>query len=230
MSADLVDKVLPARRVHLLAGVSDAGKTRFIIPAMVDFQEGKPFLGHTSHPVPWAYVIGDRLEEEAHDTISSMGIDPSKIQMIPAFGPHNKSYRQIMAAAAKLDPIPQLLVIEGFADLVGGKDSRRDVREFLGTMGAYCCDKKLFPAGLAVLGVVETPKMKPGEIYGNPRQRVSGVSAWGYHSSTIILIEKAGTDVSMETPDRSMWVCMKNSRREKLAAQFNEAGCLRLVK
>lgn len=227
---DLVDKILPAGRVHLLGGVSDAGKTRFIIPAMVSFARGLPFLGHASHPVPWAYVSGDRVLEEAHDTISSMGIDPVTIPIIPAFGKDNKSTPSaVMAAAADLTPPPQLLVIEGFHDLVPGKDTRHDVRTFLSNMAAYCLDSHAFPAGLTILGIVESPKLKPNERYRNPRQRISGVSSWGFHSSTVILIEEAAEDYSFETPGRTIWVCMKNAKRLKLAAEFNEKGQLKCL-
>lgn len=227
--SNLVDVILPARRVHLLAGVSDAGKTRFIIPAMLDFQQGKPFLGYPSHPAPWAYVAGDRTLEEAHDTIESMGIDPADIPIIPAFGKDDKALTNIMVAASKLDPIPQLLVIEGFSDLVGGNDTRRDVRAFLSRVASYCVDSASFPAGLTVIGIVESPKMKPDERYRNPRHRVSGVSSWGFHTSTVMLIEEIKTDPSLESEDRTIWACMKNSKRRQIPARFDGRGQLRYI-
>lgn len=226
---DLVDTILPARRVHLLAGVSDAGKTRFIIPAMLDFQNGKPFLGYTSHPTPWAYVVGDRTLEEAHDTIRSMGLEPDNIPIIPAFGKDNKSMNQIMLSAAQLNPTPQILIIEGFSDLVQGNDTRKDVRLFLSQAAAYCVDPSGFPEGLTILGIVESPKMKPDERYRNPRHRVSGVSSWGFHTSTVLLIEEAKTDHSLETEERIIWACMKNSKRRKLGARFDSRGQLRYM-
>lgn len=225
----LVEKILPARRVHLLAGVSDAGKTRFIIPAMLNWQAGKPFLGYESHPAPWAYVAGDRTMEEAQDTIGSMGIDPADVPMIPAFGKDDKAINKIMLTAVAMNPRPQLLVIEGFSDLVGGHDTRRDVRAFLSNVSAYCNNSVEFPDGLTVLGIVETPKMKPAEQYANPRQRVSGVSSWGFHTSTVMLIEYLKADKDCESQERMIWACMKNSIRRKFAAQFDENGRLQYL-
>src|SRR5260221_9687737 len=92
----LIEEVLPTRRVHLLGGVSDAGKTRWVIPAMLDWEDRKEVLGRASHPVPWAYVIGDRTHQEAKDTMHTMGINPDRIRCIPAFGRENKNYLKVL--------------------------------------------------------------------------------------------------------------------------------------
>lgn len=221
----LIDEVLPTNRIHLLGGVSDAGKTRWVLPAMLDWEAGKNVLGRASHPCPWAYVIGDRLEVEAHDTMNSMGINPASVRCIPAFGAHNKNWLQILIAAAALRPIPQLLVIEGFSDLPE-TDTRVGVRTFLGSVGSFCQGAKEFPQGLTILGIVESPKQKPFERYKNPRHRVSGVSAWGYHSSTILLLEGDKGDDELLLPTRTLWVCMKNGIRRKVQAAFDQKGRL----
>src|SRR5258707_15300982 len=109
----LIDDILPTHRVHLLAGVSDAGKTRWVIPPMLDWAAGRPVLERTSRPKPWAYVIGDRTQREAADTMADMGIDIDTIPCIPAFGPH-RSANEILLAAQRMNPQPQLLVWEGF--------------------------------------------------------------------------------------------------------------------
>lgn len=223
--SDLIDILLPRHRVHVLGGVSDAGKTRFIIPAMLDFASGKPLFAHTSHPVPWAYVSGDRSLQEAHDTISSMDINPATISIIPAFGKENKKFNQIIEAASLLRPCPQLLIIEGFQDLPVG-DFRRDVRTFLSNANAYCQPSKEFPLGLTLIGILESPKMKPNEKYSNPRQRISGVSSWGFHTSTVMLLEAAKDDPSYETEYRDIWFCVKNGKRVKYSLIFNEKGQL----
>ena len=221
MASCLVDDIFPTRRVHLLGGVSDAGKTRFILPALLDWQQGKPFLGRASHPVPWAYVVGDRPVGEAVDTANSMGL--FGIRMIPAYGAYNKDWWHIVQAAKALTPIPQLLVIEGFGDLPEG-ESRKLVREFLSHVSAYCEDVNEFPAGLTVLGIMESPKLKPNERYKNPRQRISGVSSWGFHSSTVIIVE--AEDEECTSPDRTFWVCMKGAQRRKLKGTFDSQGRL----
>lgn len=225
--ADLVEDILPPRRVHLLGGESDAGKTRFIIPALKEWEKGGLFLGKPGHPVPWAYVIGDRLLEEAHDTVRDMGFEPSSIPMIPAFGPDNKNWPQIVRAVAELKPIPSLLVIEGFGELVDDPPTRKRVRNFLSDVSSYCGPGTELPEGMTVLGIVESPKMKPSERYANPRQRISGVSAWGYHTSTVMLIENE--DPEGLSAERTIWVCMKNAKRLKIAARFGSDNRLKDV-
>jgi AAA domain len=221
---ELIDGVLPSHRVHLLGGISDAGKTRWALPAFVDWAMGLPVFGNASNPVPWAYVAADRTLREATETISSLQLNPGDIRVIPAFGMHNKSALSILHAAKELVPIPQFLLWESFQDMCGHQ--RDEVKEFLGQMCAFCESNVDFPLGLTILGICESPKQKPFERYSNPRQRVSGSSAWGYHSGTIIMIESTDADPEMLTDDRVVWVCAKKSKRRKLAGQFDAIGRL----
>lgn len=223
----LLDEVFPSNRVHLLAGVSDAGKTRLILPAMLQWAQGGLLWGRQCHPVPWAYVIGDRLEQEAHDSMNSMNINPSSVRCIPAFGRHSKSYLQILEAAAALRPLPEFLVWEGFSDMCG--ERKFEVKDFLGNIGAYCQGTKEFPTGLTILGIAESPKQKPYEKYPNPRQRVSGSSAWSYHTSTILLLEGIKGDEELLTGKRVLYVCSKNGKRRMLGADFDAQGRLVVI-
>ena len=225
---DLIENILPPRRVHLLGGVSDAGKTRFIIPALLDFTAGRPILGQPTHPCPWVYVSGDRSAEELEDTLYAMDIPKDSFPYIPAFGKDNKNLRQIIEAATNRPCKPELLIIEGFADLCP-VDTRKEVRAFLSSCSAYCQPSRTLLNGLTILGIVESPKLKPNERYRNPRQRISGVSSWAYHTSTVLLIENIDKDDTYESEERILWACMKNSRRLKLAAKFDARGCLRCL-
>jgi len=222
---DLIDDTLLAQRIHLLGGVSDAGKTRWGIPAFLDWEQGLPVLGRNSHPVPWAYVAGDRDEIELYDSLNTMGLPKNCLRVIPAFGRQRKGYLQVLEAAASMRPIPEFLFWEGFSDLPDG-ERKVHIAEFLGIMSSYCPPSKQFPNGLAYLGVVESPKQKPYERYPNPRQRISGCSAWAYHSSTVILIEGTAKDLALETDQRDFWVCAKNAKRRRLNACFDARGRL----
>jgi hypothetical protein len=204
--------VITPRRVHLLGGVSDAGKTRFIIPAL---------LAWTTAP-PWAYVVGDRTLEDARDTMQDMGIPPSAVLTIPAFGDHNKaSWLEVKLAVDRMAPLAELIVVEGFQDLCPGQGRKNEVREFLSGVSSYLNPSPQHPNGLTILGVVESPKLKTHETYANPRQRVSGVSSWGYHASTILLIESAAKDGEFLTGNRVMWVCHKGRQRRRIDGCFD---------
>jgi len=219
---DLIDLILPSARVHLIAGNSNAGKTRWIIPTMLQWQAHQPIMGFASHPIPWAYVIGDRLRIEAEDTINSMGIDPSVITMIPAFGPDNKNWRTVMYAAAALKV--GVLVWEGFGDFCEG-EKKRDVRDFLSSISAMCHDKS-YPGGcLTILGIMECPKMKPAEKYADPRQRVSGNSSWVYHTSSVFIIE-SDKPKDLTEPRRNLYASIKNGISFQTVGDFDNFGRL----
>jgi AAA domain len=217
---DLIHRILPAPRIHLLGGNSNAGKTRFIIPTMLEWQKGEPILGFKSHPVPWAYVVGDRLLAEAEATMEDMGIDPASITKIPAFGPDNKNASQIMREAARLKV--GLIVWEGFSDFNPGRDHRRDVREYLSTISAACYANEFHKGGLTIIGIMESPKLKPAERYQDPRQRISGVASWGYHSSTVMLIE-ATDPKDLSNTARKLYVSVKNGISFECDGGFNLA-------
>lgn len=222
----LIDKILPPNRVHVLGGVSDAGKTRFIIPLMLQWETGVPIFGFATNPVPWTYVAGDRSTVEVAETLDSMNIPRSAIRVLSAFGEKRKPrYYETLMEASEMTPQPQLLVWEGFQDLCG--DSKTEVMDFLSAIASYCAPSKQFPVGLTILGIVESPKQKPYERYLNPRQRISGASAWAYHTSTVMLLEgDPATNPDLTQPERDLWICSKFIQRRKLQATFNQAGHL----
>jgi hypothetical protein len=100
------------------------------------------------------------------------------------------------------------------------------VFEFLSGIDAYLKPTAEFPAGLTVLGIAESPKMKPKEKYGDPRQRISGCTAWASHASTVFLLEPLDNDPSGSNADRQLWVCRKTGPRRKLVTQFDAKGNL----
>jgi hypothetical protein len=224
MNKFIVDKVFPARRVHLVGGVSNVGKTRWLIPAMVDWAAGRPVLGKQSHPGTWAYVAADRLLEEAEDTIQGMRVALSDVQIVPAFGQHHKSWTDIVVALSKLHC--DVAVVESFGDFAGDRGSRAQVLEFLSRASAMCQPTQEFPNGLTIIGVMESPKLKPYERYKNPRELISGVAGWGYHTSTDILIQAVEKDEEMLTGNRRMYVSLKNGLNMRLTGSFDSGGKL----
>jgi hypothetical protein len=222
----LIDSVVPANEVHLLAGVSDAGKTRWLFHMLLEWEKGNSIFGLNSTPVPWLYVAGDRTERAAIRTLSDMGLNPASIPLLPAFGSSHKPLFKIFDEAIKRGA--HLLVIEGFQKFVDGTGQFRDVQQFLENMSGYTDPTSTNPSGFTILGVVESPKLKPNERYDDPRQRVSGVSAWGYYSNTIFLIERFREDLKQgkDNPRRMMYVCPKQGKRLEIAGGFDSQGHL----
>lgn len=219
----LIDGILPTQEVNLLAGVSDAGKTRWLFHWILDWADGKKVLGYKTTPVPWVYVSGDRTERNAIRTLQCMGVDPDRIPLIPAFGAQEKSRDKIMEEIAKRGA--QFAIIEAFQSLVDAPGHGHQVKSFLSKMSAFTENYKMFPNGLTILGVVESPKLKPNERYTDPRQRVSGVSAWGYYSQTIFLIERPDPKAT-DDPRRVLYVCPKQGKRYELSGAFDDQGHL----
>ena len=219
----IIEPFLPTQEVHLLAGTSDAGKTRWLFSWLLEWQQGNAVVGCKSYPVPWVYVAGDRTERTANRTLLDMGIDPEKVPIIPAFGKDRKTKRQLMEAIAKSGA--RFAVIEAFQRYIEPPGLSYQVTAFLDEMSCYTEVSKDFPQGLTILGVVESPKLKPQERYQDARQRVSGVSAWGYYSSTVLLIERKDPTAA-DDPRRILYVCPKAGRRMEIEGSFNDGGML----
>lgn len=213
----LVEKIFPSKRVHLLAGISSAGKSRFMLPALILWRMGAPFLGLKSNPVPWCVVCGDRPVADTEDTLKSMGFSPSDVPIIPAFGRNEKSSYGIMSAIKECGA--KMAFWEGFDMCVQNPNSSGEVKEMLSRVTSYCEDD------LTVLGSVGVAKLKPHEMYQNPRQLVAGSSLWERAtSSNLIVVPVNPKDI--EDPNRILYVSLKNSPSFTVKGKFNESGIL----
>lgn len=213
----LIDRILPSKRVHLLAGISSSGKSRFIVPALKAFEKGLPVIGLTCRPVPWVLVCADRPLEDAEDMIASLGYTTDEISIIPAFGNDNKPTYQIIDEIKKRGA--KLVLWEGFDFMVKNPNSPGEVREFLSKMTGYCQD------GLTILGTVGVAKLKPHEVYQNPRQLVGGSSIWERATSTDLILQ-AINPKDISDPRRMLYVSLKNFPSFQVNGQFDESGAL----
>lgn len=213
----LIDKVLPTNRVHLLAGISSAGKSRFIVPSLIMYSAGMPVFGLKSYAVPWCMVCRDRPLADAQDTVRSIGFDLADVNIIPAFGQHSQPLYEIMDKIEKSGA--KLVLWEGFDMMVRNPNNPHEVSEFLSSVTAYC------EAGLTIIGTVGVAKLKPHEMYQNPRQLVAGSSIWERATSTnLIIVAVNPRDIS--DPRRLLYVSLKNDSSFQLAGQFDDNGIL----
>src|SRR5438445_332753 len=56
----IIEGIMPAGQVHLLAGPSGGGKTTLVFQMMEAIAKGEEFLGHKCKAVPQAYISCDR--------------------------------------------------------------------------------------------------------------------------------------------------------------------------
>ena len=216
MSDFLIDCILPKREISLVGGPSGAGKTRWLMHMLVnEWQRGLPVLGYNSHPCKWTYVASDRSIASVHRTLHDLGIDPAKIDILPAWGKHKKTLNQIYDEAETRKA--KLLVIEGFGGYAD-EGTPNAVRRHLSAV-----QTAVEHYDLTIIGVVEQPKMKPRDIYENPRQRISGAAAWGHYTETIFLVEPEDVK-DPRLPTRRLIVCPRNAAGLTLHGSFDNQG------
>lgn len=218
----LIDGILPKHEVHLLAGVTGAGKTTWLFHMLLEWEKGLSVLNFTSHPVPWAYVAADRSVASAYRTMNAMGIPHKAINIIPAHGADRKTWPQIMNALA--DRGAEFAVVEGFGGMVE-EPTHKGVAQFMHEVCSGCSPSTKFPNGLTIMGVVESPKMKPAERYALPRQRISGVATWGHMADCIFLIEHGNVKVQ-GAPERTLYVCPRIGKDLELKGSFKATNHL----
>jgi RecA-family ATPase len=221
MSNFLVDELLPENEIHLVAGPSGAGKTRWLLHTLKQWETGAPVLGHPSHPCKWAYVASDRSLASVYRTMTGIGVDPATLNIIPAWGKDYKTLPQIFDAVQLAKA--KLVVIESFGNFLDqqtGDQKSASVKGFLKAV-----QSSIEHMHISLIGVMESPKMKPYEKYENPRQRVSGAAAWAHYTETIFLVEPEDV-ADPGSPARRLTVCPRNSAGAIYKAAFDSCGRL----
>jgi len=208
--------------VHLCGGPSGAGKTRWLMTTLQNqWRLGKSVLGHKSYPVPYCYVPMDRPYASVEETLLSLKLDPDKMKVIPAMDMGIKSINQVIDVAKDMGA--KLMVIEMFAYLIEGPETRESVRDFMGA-----CQRALTGTGMTIIGTMESPKMRPRDVYRNPRQRISGPASWGHCAETIILVEPDPRRPETSTY-RTVGIYPRNGRAESFAMRFRGDGRLHML-
>ena len=174
-------------------------------------------MGLKSFPTKWCMVCRDRPLQDALDTITSMGFPEEEVKIIPAFGQYSKQKYEIMREIKSMEA--ELVLWEGFDMMVRNPNNAYEVGEFLSEMSGYCEE------GLTILGTTGIAKLKPHEMYTNPRQLVSGSSIWERSTSTNLIIV-ARNPGNVEDGRRILFACLKNQASFTVEGHFDEIGML----
>lgn len=217
--AFIIEDIMPKGAIHLLAGPSGAGKSRWLFDTLLAWEQGVPVLDYKANPVPWCYVASDRTIESVSRTLTSMGIDPAKLNMIPAWD-ENMRINQILDACKPY----KFAVIESFGSFVDPPANSHCVRNFLNATHRAARQQ-----GLTILGIMESPKMKPFEKYENPRQRISGAASWAHFAETIFIVEFAEAK-DPGNPERMLYVCPRDGKGLALSGRFDSNGHLTFIR
>lgn len=218
----IIDEIMPAREVHLIGGASGSGKTTLLFQTIDLIEKGQPVFGRASHPMPACYVACDRSTASIERTLVRMGmtLDIPRLSLV-----ENRligNIRSVVDAARKLVPDLRLLYIDAMAVLVpqGKISDYKIVADFLADCGEQCARKDL-----TIVGLHHATKVKEGERFLNPRQRLLGSVAWGGFSETVILIEPKTPDDPTDD-SRSIMVLPRNASQEVYDFNFNSEGRL----
>ena len=217
MSEYLIDRILPRNRIHLIAGISSAGKTRWAIPTLMMFGVSMPVLGLKSNAVPWGIVCRDRPLADVEEGMAKMRLKMSDLTIIPACGSQSKGYGDIIAEIRRLKL--ELVLWEGFDLMVENINSQGEVQQFLNQAIAHC------EGGLTIIGSTGVAKLKPHEMYQNPRQLVAGSSVWERMTSTDF-INQPIDPANIEDPRRILYVSLKNDPSFAVGGKFDHNGVL----
>lgn len=191
----LIEGILPANEPHLLGGSSGSGKTTFTFQWLLNqWQDGNPFFGHQSNPVPYSYISLDRSRSSVTRTLQRLNLEKSITRVICQEDVPEDcvTVTQVVKEAKRIHPDSQLLIIEGFQLLVGDKGNHyTPVANLLKRTSRICTTQ-----GLTILGICHSPKMKNDESYQHPRESIMGSAAWGAYSDTVMTLsldEATGT-------------------------------------
>ena len=162
----------------------------------------------------------DRPYISVETTLLSLDIDPLHVNVIPAMDLGFKSITEVLDAAERDGA--KLVVIEMFAYLLRGRQDSESVRDFMSAV-----QRMLTGTGMTIIGTMESPKMKPHDMYKNARQRISGPAAWGHCAETVFLVEP-DPKCPEDSPRRTLSVHTRNGHAEIFPARFRKNGHLYL--
>ena len=113
------------------------------------------------------------------------------------------------------------VILDGFDFVVKGNVI--DLR----TVGKlmFDCNRLAERLGICILGALGTAKVKSGDGYEHPRERIIGSSAWARLSETILLMYKPSAPDSKPS-ERIIEILTRNSSEFSINLAFNEQGRL----
>lgn len=212
----LVDGIWPRRRPNLIAGASGAGKTRFIVPWLFAWLEGKPILGRPTRKLnKIAYICCDRTSEDAMDTMDSMGYDPSRL-FIYSFMDNEVEW----SLGKVIDVIPphtEFTFIEAIGALVQHAKIN-DYHEVL-RFGRQL-NRAMRTTGSDFSGSTHVPKLRQDENFKHSRENLFGAASWAGFAGTIIVIDE------QPTGQRAIDILTRDGASERMICEFSDTGHL----
>jgi hypothetical protein len=219
----IVDDLLERRRVHLVTGPSGVGKTRWLLPLVAEWIQGKDVLDKKSYPLPCGYLVCDRPAEDAKSTIEKMYLDriltPDRFPIRSWMDESEDKIR--LETLPKLFPKAKVVFIESIAALVPTNDRRyKGVNDYQSVMRFFRALHSIIrPYDLTIVATIHPPKTKKGEGYIQARDAIRGSNAWAECSNTIFCVERK--DEKDPNGPRSLLVLPRDGEEFEIDLDWN---------
>ncbi len=194
MLIDIIQGVLPACQVSILAGASGAGKTTLVMQILKALQENQDVFGFAAQKnLNIAYLASDRSWDAYQTLAERVQVDTNKMQIITVVDDlsidlelFEKNSRRLLYNL--LDRFvkqgAELIVIDPLMALMGGDPNRyNSVAPRLTELNRYCSKNKV-----TVLGIHHAGKARTDFGFKRAQDRISGSSALlGFTSTQLFL-------------------------------------------
>lgn len=218
--------MVPLRRVHMLAGASGTGKTRWLFQLLKAMYAGENFMGFQTQRHPVVYCAFDRQVDEQEETMRAVGLDPALVPhkwlKVPDL-PRDKSRKddrfEIIVRDLKNEfPATTIFIFDALYILAAHGEMNNYVimAEWLQRLGEMCRAQDI-----TIIGVVHSPKQRKGNEITDPRYTAQGSVATGGFTSTQIVIESP----SQDDPDKRMiHIYPRNAKEDHISMVMGEGG------
>lgn len=214
------DGWFPLGDISLIGGASGTGKTTWIFEMLHKQKNGWDVLGHKTFKYTFQVLAYDRGQNAFTRTMRRLRLKPEDIPTTPlplSFG--TGAVQTIINEIEKMNPIPNIIFIEGLDMLIDDANKKSIVSPFMRNLQAVAAHFHI-----ALICSVGAPKTKRGEDYAAKRDKLSGSEAWGRNCETVCVLEFSEEDDGT-APQRELTILPRNASAEKFTLQF-DAGRL----
>lgn len=217
------DGWFPLGDISLIGGASGTGKTTWIFEMLHNQKQGYPVFDHRTHKYLFQVLAYDRGRNAFTRTMRRLKLLPSDIPTTPlplAFG--TDAVQNIINQIEKMDPIPNIIFIEGLDMLLDDANKKSTVSPFMRHLQEVAAHFHV-----ALICSVGAPKTKRGEDYTAKRDKLSGSEAWGRNCETVCVLEFSEDDDGT-APQRVLTILPRNAQAETFTLQFEGGRLVRV--
>jgi archaellum biogenesis ATPase FlaH len=197
---DLIDGILPAEEVSILAGASGAGKTTLLMQVIRQLQRNQDIFGHPAkHDLSIGYIAADRTWRSYERLAESAQVDLERLKIRALIDDEAISLDKFESDPLQLlhDLIGQmnpreldLVVVDPLVVFMGCDTNKYHLNASrLIRLNKWCKANKL-----TILGTHHATKARSDYSFKRPQDRISGTSALlGFTSSQLFLADPTET-------------------------------------